>query len=248
MAPPAPVRSIAFTSIGRRATGASSSRKPVRRLTAPAGRSDVASASASSTPAEWMDLGRHRHDRVPPDERREHAGRRGRRRAGSSGARIADDPGRLRHGEVEVRPGDRIGAAEHLRAACPPSPRTRRRGRSTAHLATSRAGSGRSDARASIISASAVEHLPTVVSRWLPPLRECAAGGRRPRRARPCARRAATFCPSASYVRPDSERGNAPPMYSLYVFRTGRPRAHRSNLRYASSRAGLPRGRTRNSL
>src|SRR4051794_7240998 len=32
----------------------------------------------------------------------------------------------------------------------------------------------------------------------------------------------ATFCPSASYVRPDSERGNAPPMKSLYVFLTGR--------------------------
>src|SRR5207237_4393445 len=36
----------------------------------------------------------------------------------------------------------------------------------------------------------------------------------------------ATFCPSASYVRPDSERGNSPPMKSLYVFLTGsRPRA-----------------------
>src|ERR687895_1535265 len=32
----------------------------------------------------------------------------------------------------------------------------------------------------------------------------------------------ATFCPSAMYVRPDSERGKAPPMKSLYVFRTGR--------------------------
>src|SRR5512133_430688 len=31
----------------------------------------------------------------------------------------------------------------------------------------------------------------------------------------------ATFCPSASYVRPDSLRGNAPPMNSLYVLRTG---------------------------
>src|SRR6187397_435756 len=31
----------------------------------------------------------------------------------------------------------------------------------------------------------------------------------------------ATFWPSASYVRPDSERGNAPPMNSLYVLRTG---------------------------
>src|SRR5436190_11985337 len=31
----------------------------------------------------------------------------------------------------------------------------------------------------------------------------------------------ATFCPSASYVRPDSLRGKAPPMNSLYVFLTG---------------------------
>jgi len=31
----------------------------------------------------------------------------------------------------------------------------------------------------------------------------------------------ATFCPSASYVRPDSLRGNAPPTNSLYVFLTG---------------------------
>ena len=30
----------------------------------------------------------------------------------------------------------------------------------------------------------------------------------------------ATLCPSASNVLPDSERGNAPPMYSLYVFLT----------------------------
>src|SRR5262245_18659592 len=36
----------------------------------------------------------------------------------------------------------------------------------------------------------------------------------------------ATFCLSATYVRPDSERGNAPPTNSLYVFRTGsRPTA-----------------------
>src|SRR5918996_688235 len=32
----------------------------------------------------------------------------------------------------------------------------------------------------------------------------------------------ATFAPSTSSERPDSERGNAPPMYSLYVFLTGR--------------------------
>src|ERR671927_1345793 len=31
----------------------------------------------------------------------------------------------------------------------------------------------------------------------------------------------ATFWPSVSYVRPDSERGNSPPTNSLYVFLTG---------------------------
>src|SRR2546421_2340689 len=51
--------------------------------------------------------------------------------------------------------------------------------------------------------------------------------GSAPRAARTASRTSlrdarATFCASASYVRPDSERGNAPPMNSLYVFLTGR--------------------------
>src|ERR687888_467268 len=50
--------------------------------------------------------------------------------------------------------------------------------------------------------------------------------GKPPRAARTASRTSlrearATFWPSASYVRPDSERGNAPPMNSLYVFLTG---------------------------
>ena len=44
----------------------------------------------------------------------------------------------------------------------------------------------------------------------------------------------AMLYPSTSSVRPDSERGNAPPTKSLYVLRTGKPVAH-SNLRYGSS-------------
>src|SRR5437763_9223280 len=51
--------------------------------------------------------------------------------------------------------------------------------------------------------------------------------GKAPRAARTASRTSfrdarATFSPSASYVRPDSERGNAPPTKSLYVFLTGR--------------------------
>src|SRR6266513_2288332 len=51
--------------------------------------------------------------------------------------------------------------------------------------------------------------------------------GSAPRAARTASRTSlrdarATFWPSASYVRPDSLRGKAPPMNSLYVFLTGR--------------------------
>src|SRR6478672_6233907 len=50
--------------------------------------------------------------------------------------------------------------------------------------------------------------------------------GSAPRAARTASRTSfrearATFWPSASYVRPDSLRGNEPPMNSLYVFFTG---------------------------
>src|SRR3954471_13670676 len=48
----------------------------------------------------------------------------------------------------------------------------------------------------------------------------------------------ATFCPSASYVRPDSLRGKEPPMKSLYVFLTG-SRSATERLRLLEVQVGL---------
>ena len=48
----------------------------------------------------------------------------------SCGASTADDAGRLGQREVEVRPGDRVGAAERPARTCRPSPRSRPSGRS----------------------------------------------------------------------------------------------------------------------
>src|SRR5690348_10375964 len=48
----------------------------------------------------------------------------------------------------------------------------------------------------------------------------------------------ATFCACASYVRPLSLRGNAPPMNSLYVFLTGR-RLPTERLRAVERKVGL---------
>src|SRR5689334_8538366 len=61
---------------------------------------------------------------------------------------------------------------------------------------------------------------------------------RAPRAARTASRTSlrdarATFWPSASYVRPDSERGNSPPTNSLYVFLTAR-RSRRAGFRSAT--------------
>ena len=74
---------------------------------------------------------------------------------GSSGASDRDDAGRLRHREVEVRAGDRVRAAEHLRRACPPSPAYQTM-RSIERSTSSRPvqSSANSATRASIISAS----------------------------------------------------------------------------------------------
>ena len=129
VSPSMPVRSIAFTSMCPASHGASSSAKPVSTLTAPAGKSEVASASASSTAATgWCSCGDDHHG-VAADERREHPrDEPEKRRLGRGEDR--DDPGRLRDREVEVRAGDRVRAADAPAPACPPSPRTRRCDRS----------------------------------------------------------------------------------------------------------------------
>ena len=106
--------------------------KPVRRLTTPPGQVggrerlgelDRRAAGCVSEATTTTALPLHDRRREPRDEPSS---------AGSSGASDGDDAGRLGHREVEVRPGDRVRAAEHLRRACRPSPRTRRRGRSRA--------------------------------------------------------------------------------------------------------------------
>ena len=78
----------------------------------------------------------HDHRSDPRDEPLE------RRRLGSENR---DDAGRLGHGEVEVRPGDGVRAAEHLRQLVGPARRTRRRDRSRAppRAGPSRRGRGR---------------------------------------------------------------------------------------------------------
>ena len=112
--PSAPVRSIAFTSMCDASHGASSARRPVSRLTTPPGRSLVASTSASSIAASGPVSDAIATTVLPPTsagasrETRPSSG-------GSSGAIDRDDAGRLGHGEVEVRPRDRVRRAEHLR-------------------------------------------------------------------------------------------------------------------------------------
>ena len=94
--------------------GASSARCPVSRLTTPPGTSAVAIASASSIAASGCVSDASAMTALPPvtaGATRETRPRSG----GSSGATIGDDAGRLRDREVEVRPGDRIRRAEHLR-------------------------------------------------------------------------------------------------------------------------------------
>ena len=99
---------------------ASSARKPVSRLTTPPGRSDVAIASASSIAASGRVSDATTTTVLPPTiagairetrpEQRRLLGR-----------EDGDDAGRLGHREVEVRPGDGIGAAEHLRQLVGPA-------------------------------------------------------------------------------------------------------------------------------
>ena len=186
--PSAPVTSIAFTSMCPASHGASSSRKPVRMLTAPAGTSDVASASRELDRGQRVSLRGDRDDGVPADERREDP----RHEPAEGGLRRrehGDDAGRLRHGEVEVRAGDRIRAPEHLRELVRPARvpddaidrrvdllrgRSRRgRGRSRAPPSSPRAG--REPGRGCTRSARTSRGTPR------------APRGRR--RARPCARR-----------------------------------------------------------
>ena len=132
--------------------------------------------------------------------------------AGSLGREHRDDTGRLGHGEVEVRAGDGVRAAEHLRqlvgpAGVPDDPVDRaldlapagaRRAPGRRRASPSSRRGGRAPGRGCTAS-----HPPTSAKAPRAALTASRASLREAR---------ATFWPSASYVRPDSERGNAPPM------------------------------------
>ena len=114
-----PDRSIALTSRCPASQGASSAVKPVSRLTTPPGRSEVASTSASETAGSGRSWEASTTATLPvaitgASTRHETEQARLLRRD------HPDDAGRLGDGEVEVRAGDRVGAAGDLRVLVRP--------------------------------------------------------------------------------------------------------------------------------
>ena len=89
-------------------------------LTTPPGTSEVAIASASSIAASGCVSDATTHDRVAADERRREPGDEAAERR-LVGREDRDDAGRLGEGEVEVRPGDRVRGADHLRELVRPA-------------------------------------------------------------------------------------------------------------------------------
>ena len=174
--PSIPVRSIALTSMWPASQGASSSGKPVRMFTVPSGKSEVASASASSTAATGMRRGCDRHDRVSPDQCREQSGdetEKWRLRRGED----RDDARRLGNREVEVRPGYGVRAAEHLgELVCPSRVPDRAVDRRLDLVATLASALQIRGARLHHLG-EAVEDLPAVVRGHAGPGRERGAGG-----------------------------------------------------------------------
>ena len=208
--PSAPVTSIAFTSMWPASIGASSSRWPVRTLTTPPGTSEVAIASASSIAASGCDSEARTTAALPPTS----TGARRETRppsAGSSGARMATTP--VGSGTEKLKYGPATGfeepstCAQLVRPARVPDDAVdrgldlllagahARRGRPRAPPSSPPAGRGpgRGCTRSRPPSRAARSRAASTASRAS--LREARA----------------TFCPSASYVRPDSERGNSPP-------------------------------------
>ncbi len=151
--PSAPVTSIALTSMCPASQGASSSRKPGEDVDRTAGKVGRRERLGQLDRRQRVGLGRNRDDRVAADEGRKDAGDEAAER-GLRRSEDGDDTGGLRHGEVEVRAGDRVRAPEHLRQLVGP-PRVpddavdRR-----VDLLRPEQTRSRSEARASIISAS----------------------------------------------------------------------------------------------
>ena len=94
-------------------TGASSATKPVSTFTTPPGRSEVASTSASVIAGSGRALAGDHHRGVPGgDHRRDDADQP--EQAGPGRRHDRDHAGRLRHAEVEERPGHRVRRPGHL--------------------------------------------------------------------------------------------------------------------------------------
>src|SRR3954471_3422128 len=217
--PSAPVTSRALTSMCDASHGASSERRPVRRFTAPPGTSDVASASASSIAASGLVSEATAITAFPPvsagstrDTRPSNGG--------SSGASTATTP--VGSGTVKLSYAPPTGFDEPSTGASLSAQPAYQTMRSTLRSTSSRPlhSSANSDVRASTISASRYRTWPRLYA-VAAPQPSCAARAARTASRTSLRDARATFCPSASYVRPDSLRGNAPPMNSLYVFLTG---------------------------
>ena len=173
-----------------------------------------------------------------------------------------DHARRLRDREVEVRAGDRVRGPERLgtlsapaRVPDPPVDRgvdargrDRRRRRRPARRGTARGGPPSAPPRGTGPGRGC--------RRSCRPIPAARRGPRPPRRGDPCARPATRSradvrrAPATSYDRPDSLRGNLPPMNSFAVRLTGRRsvglmRRSAPAPGTAPARAGRPRVRTR---
>ena len=158
-------------------------------LTAPAGMSLVATASASSTAARGCALGGDDDGRVAADERRQRGATRGPRARGSGGARIATTP--VGSGIVKLKYGPATGFAPPSTwaslSAQPAYQTTRSIERSTSSPARSRPRPGRR--RASPSSRPAGRAPGRGCRRSRPTTSRRPRGPRARRRGRPCARR-----------------------------------------------------------
>ncbi len=179
---------------------------------------------------------------------------------GLGGATIRDDAGRLGRGEVEVGPGDRVGrAAQRGDLVGPPrvpDPAVDGRVHELAGLLPGDAlglGDLGDELRPAALQhlGDPVEDLAAVVGGGAATTPEGLPGGRRRRpgaslrEAWDALARNSPVAPVTAYGPPALERGNAPPMYSLYVFRTDSRSLTRSPSGRPRARGGRPRGRSR---
>ena len=157
-----------------------------------------------------MRLGRDGDDGVAADDRGRDPGDEPEQR-GLAGATMATTP--VGSGTVKLKYGPETGFAPPSTCGSLSAQPAYQTIRSIAPLDLLAAGAGRGEVGAPRLHhlGEAVQHLAAVVGG------RAAQPGNAPRAALTASRASlrearAMFCPSASYVRPDSERGNAPPM------------------------------------